>query len=268
MTTKKIEKRKGLGKKSAYLLSTLSEKNKNIFTTFDAVLILKEKTSSVTKLLHDLTKSKWLFRFSKGKYFILPLEAGAEPRFTEHEFVLASALISPCYISYWSALNYYGLTEQVSKTIFIATTKRKKEKEVMGLTFKFTTIDNAKFFGFKTVSLNNHSINIAEREKALIDCVDLPRNCAGITEIIKAIDGSKEELDLRKLIAYARRMHNGAILNRLGFILELLGIKTELKPSKHYVILDPFSKKKGIYNKKWKIIVNIPQTELLAWRGH
>ena len=85
--------RKGLGEKSALLLSTLAEKNKNLFTLDEALAILKEKKSSVTKLLHDLTKNNWLFRLSKSKYLILPLEAGPKPCFTEHEFTIASALI-------------------------------------------------------------------------------------------------------------------------------------------------------------------------------
>ena len=59
--------RKGLGKKSAFLLSTLAEKNKNIFAISEAMTILNEKKSSVTKLLHDLTKNNWLFRINKGK---------------------------------------------------------------------------------------------------------------------------------------------------------------------------------------------------------
>ncbi len=274
MVTKKIKKakslltRKGLGKKSALLLSTLSAENKNIFTLREAVSVLKEKKSSVTKLLHDLTIKNWLFRLSKGKYLILPLEAGAEPTFTEHEFILASVLISPYYISYWSALNYYGLTEQVSKTIFVATTKRKLKKEIMGLNFKFVTLNNKKFFGFKTVQLNNHPVHIAEKEKAIVDCLDLPRNCGGIIEAIKAIDGSKEELDFHKLIAYAKKMHNAAILNRLGYIFELLKIKAEIKPSEHYVLLEPIGKKKGTYNKKWKIIENIATEALVSWREH
>ena len=172
------------------------------------------------------------------------------PKFTEHEFILASRLISPYYISYWSALNYYGLTEQVSKTIFIATLKRKLEKEIMGLKFRFITLNKNKFFGFKAMQLNNHIIKIGEVEKAIIDCLDLPRNCGGIVEVIKAIDEAKKEIDFNKLIAYAKKMQNAAILNRLGYILELLGIKANIKPSKHYVMLDTISKKKGIYNKK------------------
>src|SRR3990167_8058518 len=191
MVTKKTERRAGIGKKSSRLLSALVENNKSIFTVDDAVKILNEKKSSVTKLLHDLTINKWLFRLSRGKYLILPLEAGVKPEFTEHEFIIASNLITPSYISYWSALNYYGLTEQVSKTIFIATTKRKLEKELMGLKFRFITLHKTKFFGFRSILQNNHYINIAEKEKVIIDCLDLPRNCGGIIEVIKATDGCK-----------------------------------------------------------------------------
>src|SRR3989339_1818546 len=149
MATKKTDKRLGLGKKSSRLLSELAENNKSIFTVNDAVKILKEKKSSVTKLLHDLTRNKWLFRLSRGKYLILPLEAGVKPEFTEHEFIIASNLIKPYYISYWSALNYYGFTEQVSKTIFIAATKRKREMNMLGLKIRFVAIKKNKFFGFK-----------------------------------------------------------------------------------------------------------------------
>ncbi len=266
MITKKT--RKGLGEKSAVLLSTLAEKNQNLFTVDEALSILKGKKPSLTKLLHDLTAKGWLFRVSKGKYLILPLEAGAEPQFTEHEFVLASALISPGYISYWSALNYYGLTEQVSKTIFIATTKRKREKHWQGLTFKFITLNKAKFFGYNQIQLNNHAVNIAEKEKAIVDCLDLPRNCGGMVEVIKAIYSAKEELDMHKLLTYAKRMQNAAILNRLGYIFELLSLKINITPGKHYVLFDPVGKKRGRYNKKWKIIENIPKIELSSWREH
>ena len=87
MVTNKIE-RAGIGKKSSRLLSELAENNKSIFTVDEAVAILKEKKSSVTKLLHDLTRNRWLFRLSRGKYLILPLEAGIKPEFTEHEFII------------------------------------------------------------------------------------------------------------------------------------------------------------------------------------
>lgn len=268
MATKKTDRRGGIGKKSSRLLSELAENNKTIFTVDDAVNILREKKSSLTKLLYDLTKNRWLFRLSKGKYLIIPLEAGVKPEFTEHEFVIASSLIEPYYISYWSALNYYGFTEQVTKTVFVATTKRKKEKAILGLNIKFVTVKKDKFFGFKKILINNHPINIAEKEKVIVDSLDFPRNCGGIIEIIKAISSAKEELNFRKLEDYAKKMKNHAIINRLGYILELLDINTNLTPSKHYIFLDPLIKKKKGYNAKWKIIENISKADLLSWREH
>lgn len=268
MVTKKTDERLGLGKKSSRLLSELAESNKSIFTVDDAVKILKGKKSSVTKLLHDLTRKKWLFRLSRGKYLILPLEAGLKPEFTEHEFIIASNLINQYYISYWSALNYYGFTEQVSKTIFVAATKRKRETNILGLKIKFITIKKNKFFGFRKILINNHPVNLAEKEKVIIDCLDFPRNCGGIIEVIKSIDSAREELDFKKLEDYAKRMKNSAIINRLGYILDLLDIKTKLKPSKHYVFLDPLIKKKISYNTKWKIIENISKKDSLSWREH
>ena len=262
------KKRLGIGKKAAALLSAMAEKNKTIFTTNEAVNTIGGKKSSVTKLLHDLTKNKWLLRLTKGKYLIMPLEAGVKPEFTEHELVIASNLIAPYYISYWSALNYYGFTEQVPKVVFVATTKRKRGIKITGLMFKFITIKKGKFFGFKKLLISNHPVNIAEKEKAIVDCLDFPRNCGGITEAIKAISGAKDELDFKKMEDYAKKMGNGAIINRLGYIMDMLGIETSLKPSRHYVFLDPLIKRKGRYSAKWKIIENIPETELLPLEEH
>ncbi len=198
----------------------------------------------------------------------MPLEAGVKPKFTEHEFVIASKLIEPYYISYWSALNYYGFTEQVSKTVFVVTTKRKREINFLGLKIKFVTIKKSKFFGFKKILINNHPVNIAEKEKAIVDCLDFPRNCGGIIEVIKAVDSAREELNLKKLEDYAKKMKNHAVVNRLGYILDILGIKTNLIPSKHYVRLDPLIKKNISYNAKWKIIENVSKADLLSWREH
>ncbi|MEK6863833.1 MAG: type IV toxin-antitoxin system AbiEi family antitoxin domain-containing protein [Nanoarchaeota archaeon] len=267
MDTKKI-KRTGIGKKSSQLLSELAAKNKAIFTFGEARALLKEKKPATAKLLHDLVRNGWLFRIAKGIYMILPLEAGAKPEFTEHEFAIASSMAGEGYISYWSALNYYGFTEQVPKTVFVAITRRKKEKEVLGLRIRFVCIKKKKFFGFKKICINNIHVRIAEKEKAIIDCLDLPRNCGGISEAVKAISGAKDEIDSKKMEMYAKRMGNNAVINRLGYIFELLGIKTALKPGKHPALLEPEAGTKGRYNQKWNIIENVPKKELLSWREH
>ena len=76
-------------------------------------------------LLHDLARKGWLRRLERGKYLILPLEAGMSGRYTEHEFIIAASLVTPYYIGFWTALNHYGYTEQFSATTFVAIPTRK-----------------------------------------------------------------------------------------------------------------------------------------------
>ena len=57
----------------------------------------------------------------KGKYLLLGLEP---ERVLSNPLFIASHLAAPAYVSYWSALHYYGFTEQVPLTAFVATTKK------------------------------------------------------------------------------------------------------------------------------------------------
>lgn len=260
--------RKGLGKKSVKLLTTLAEVDKRIFTLDDAIKILKIKRPTLTKLIYDLVKKNWLFRLSKGKFLLLPLKAGFKPIYNEHEFIIASCLIKPYYVSYWSALNYYGLTEQVPRTVFIATIKRKRNITILGIDYKFITINKKKFFGFKKLKIEDKEIMIAEKEKCIIDCLDMPRYSGGIIEVAKAIWNAKDELNFTKMVNYARKMDNVAALSRLSYILNLFEIKSIKINAKAYSLLDPLGKMKGRYISKFKIIENISRKEMLEWREH
>ena len=91
---------------------------------------------------------KWLDRLKSGTYLIVPLEAGERGEYTEHKFVIASHIADPMYISYWSALNYHELTEQVSPTVCAATTERVPTREIHNRTCRFVTLTDSKFFGF------------------------------------------------------------------------------------------------------------------------
>jgi len=91
-----------------------------------------------------------------------------------------------------------------------------------------------------------------------VDSLYLPRYAGGIKNIIRCLDKS-DSLDLRKLCAYAEKMDSKAVLRRLGFIAELLGLKIKIKSDigKGYELLDPTQEKKRNYNKEWLLDVNI-----------
>ena len=257
------EKRKGLSKKESYLLSYLAENRKNIFALNDVVEVLDCSYENAKVIVERLSKKKWIERIIKGKYLIVPLSAGVRGEYTEHEFIIAS-LFESCYIAYWTALNYYGFTEQVPNRIFVATRKRIKDREILGMDFKFVYGSEKKFFGFDGISISNVRVNISDKEKTIVDCLDKPKYCGGIGEIVKAIFFAKEEIDLEKLTDHAIKTGNNAVMKRLGFIVDYLGLDStdmECKISDSYSILDPTKGKNGRYNSKWKLLINVNERE-------
>ena len=51
---------------------------------------------------------------------IIPLGAD-KGKYTLNGFIIGSLLVTPYSVAYWSALNFYGLTEQFPNTVFLRT---------------------------------------------------------------------------------------------------------------------------------------------------
>jgi predicted transcriptional regulator of viral defense system len=91
-----------------------------------------------------------------------------------------------------------------------------------------------------------------------------------LREVGKALWNARERLDWAKLMQYLKRVQVSSAVRRLGYLMEVLNLKTELRfPSqfKGFRWLDPSSPKKVKgYSKRWGLILNLTEEELLAWR--
>jgi predicted transcriptional regulator of viral defense system len=265
--------RAGLSRNESLLLSSLSEKGKTILSLKDVAAELKCSYEYAKVLANNLVKKRWLIPIRRGVYLIVPLSAGVKASYTEHEFVIASHLISPYYIAYWSALNFHGLTEQTPFTVFVATTRRAKDREILDARYHFTTL-NKKFFGFTAIAIGAHEVNISDREKALADALDHPENCGGMVEVAKCLWNARERASVGKVVRYAGRMGNTAILKRLGYLVESLDIgvdggtlaKIRGSISPGISPLDPTMPRKGAHNTRWNLLLNVSREALLSWR--
>jgi predicted transcriptional regulator of viral defense system len=106
--------------------------------------------------------------------------------------------------------------------ILAATTERKSPLEFQGYLYKFIRVSKIKFFGFEKIKISDTEINIADKEKAIIDCLDRQEYAGSIIEIFKVLHNNKEQFDFDKMINYALRMENHSLARRLGFLLDLL----------------------------------------------
>jgi len=272
-----IEKDKNLykilGPVSSRLITELSQSKKNVFSFEEAAQILKTDNKQVKKLLHDLVKRGWVKRIEKGKYFLVPLTVDTTKPYTINQFLIASKLIHPYYIGFWSMLHYYGYTEQLVNTIFVVSPKKKKKLSLLVINYKFIKVLEKKMFGLAEIKVNDMAVQVSDREKTLLDCLDHPEYCGGITEVIKGIWNSREEIDPMKILEYAKKMGNSAVIKRLGYLLEILEMDKKIPVRtlqkmirKGFSPLDPLLPQKGQYNSQWNLIVNIPKEELLSFK--
>jgi predicted transcriptional regulator of viral defense system len=244
------------------ILKKLANKQ-NIFTFQDIKKISGLDKKILNKIMFRLEKKGWIERIEKGKYMIIPLEA-KKGKYTLNEFVIGSLLVKPYCIAYWSALNYYGMTEQIPTTVFIQTTSRKKKQmlEIFGVKYKIIKVKEEKFFGRREEWFEKMKIMITNREKTIIDCLDKPRYCGGIIEVAKALKESK--IEYKKLINYAEKNNNSGVIRRLGYLSDILflNINVPIVKTKNYLYLDPTMPHNGPKISKWRLIDNLSKNQL------
>src|SRR3989344_4472321 len=220
------------------------EKNKLfIFKIKDLCLLLKADKTKAYNIIKALKRKQIIKKVGKGFYVLSGVS----------EFSIGQNINYPSYLSFWSALSYYGFSDQTPKKIFFVTTRY--TKEING--FKFVTLSPKRFFGYKSME----GITIAEKEKAIIDSMLFPKYSGGIKEIANSLEKGEKEIDIKKLINYAFKVESKAVLRRLGFILEKLDYRKGLKKMREnigrgYELLDPSLKRKNNLNKKWLLDVN------------
>lgn len=211
-------------------------------------------------LLERLTRQGLTVAVEKGKYLLVGLEP---ERVLGNPLFIATQLAHPAYVSYWSALHYHGLTEQVPHTVFVATTRKKRPLAFQGHRFRYVTIKPDKFFGYRRESVGDLPVVMADPEKALIDSLDQPRYAGGMAEVAHALAAAAPELDIPLLLDYAARMDDRSLASRLGYLLTAQGLPTDRLPvSATPVLLDPHLSAQGDYDARWRVRVNLSQAQL------
>jgi len=214
--------------------------NTPVFSSQDIERIYDCERDYARLVLHRLKERGLIKRVSENVYT------------TKDEiFVIASNVINPCYISFWSASYFLGYTEQIVNTIQVATTIRKKSINFEGYKIKFIKLKE--FFGYKKLRTDKGEIFLAEDEKLLIDAFLRPKECGNFDEIKKIYENSKISKD--KLIEYLKKIEKNSITKRVGYLIEKtkgIDISNEFELDRNYVKLDPFSKHEKT-DSKWRV---------------
>lgn len=248
------------------IVGRLFENGLYYFTVKDLAGVLKAPIRRAYAAVARLEGRGLVRSVERGKYLLL----GFEPeRVLSNPFFIASQIVYPSYVSFWSALNFYGFTEQVPVVVFIASLRRKRELEFDGFRFKYVFMRRDRFFGYRRERAGELDFLIAEEEKAIVDSLYLPEDAGGMVEVAKAVYNAKGRVDLDKLLAYASEMRSRSLCSRLGYLLERFGLDARAllsHSSREYVRLDQRRAKGRVWDRRWHVNVNLSEEELLGWR--
>ena len=259
----------------ATFLTTLAASGKQIFVTKDGYDVLGQGKATRDALARLVDKG-WLERIEKGKYLIVPLEAGPDRTWTEDAHVIAGHLVSPSMVSHWSALNYWNLTEQVPRVTYVQTTARKENRRprVLGMQFRIVRVKPRKFFGSHGYRAGESQVEVTDREKTIVDCLDRPDLSGGLGQVGKALLAGDGDFDWDRTTMYLHRFGSGAVVKRLGFLVETLELTHPPEPrmldewlglrTAGISKLDPSTPREPHrIATRWRVEVNLPEEGLL-----
>lgn len=258
-----------LGPREAEFLSKMASSGMEQFTVREAIAFWRGSEMAWKKLRH-LERKGWIARIERGKYLVIPLEAGTNRSWSGEPYLIASALVQPAAIAYWTAIRHWNWTEQIPRIIYVQTTTRKKlaARTVFGVHYQFVTVPKTKFYGHTKEWYKGKPVFITDKEKTLVDCADDVERAGTIEELAKAVESAVNEISWPKLDEYVTRSPNGAVAKRLGYLFETL--VAELPPKAVQVLaawqrnltagivpLQPMKSKTGKISTRWRVRANV-----------
>jgi predicted transcriptional regulator of viral defense system len=265
---------KTLGSASGDVLLRLSEQGKTIFSVSDAQRIYRKSRKVTANLLGKLVEKGWLVRLMRGKYLIVPLEAGLEAIPMADRYVIAREVLDPLpyYISHHSAMEMHQMTTQPVSTVYVTVRNRRTSRAIAGVPYRFVTASRESFWGWESVwATAQDQVRVSDLEKTLLDCAARPDLCGGIGELAKGLWLRRDGLDEERLVKYAERLGHKAAARRVGFLLHTYQLGSEETTAALRSLtttgfdpLDPTLADEGQYDAEWRLRVNVDPEELRA----
>jgi predicted transcriptional regulator of viral defense system len=231
---------------------------------------------AASNLLHKAQQRGVVTRLKPGLFNLVPFELGNVSEHIDSPYIIAREIVgaAPYFLSYRTAFELHRLVTQPIFTTCVSSTKRMRSQTIGGYEFKFVKLRSNQVFGVEKYWVDKERfVLISNIERTLIDGLKHPEYVGGVTEVAKGLWMKKDVINFKTLIEYGKQLGVGAVIRRLGYLLEKYelvdeDILRELQKqlSATYQRLDPQMPAQGIFLSRWKLQLNVNQEELDAVR--
>lgn len=265
---------KTLGPQAAKLVTTLHERSRVVFRLEDVREITGLSETSARSFVRKLVDRGVAARLKPGLYVLVPFELGRERQYLGNPLVVAREIMhgEEYYLSHATAMEIHGMTTQPQLVVLVSTPKPRRPVTTLGVEFRFVRCRRRHFFGLTEHWVTKQEkVRVSDLERTIIDGLKQPEHCGGLTEVAKGLWMRREDVKADRLVQYAKRIGVGAVVRRLGFLLETYEMaaapdldRLRVGLTATYVRLDPVLPAEGKRLRRWRLQLNIDPEELLA----
>jgi predicted transcriptional regulator of viral defense system len=210
-----------LGPAETRVVLSFLEQGRDVVEAGDIIGLLHSEQTG-RKVIRNLLRKGWLTRLIGGRYMLMPPERGAESMGENNPLAVAAAVVEDSYVGWWSAAAFHSFTTQMPATVFVAVKRQTRARTVEDTEIRFVTIPARKFFGAKSYTVYGRAVTISDPEKTVIDCTDRPDLAGGPMELTRIVYAAMVDIDQAKLVDAALQMQSTSLLQRLGFLTDLV----------------------------------------------
>ncbi|MBP6491758.1 MAG: hypothetical protein KA282_02180 [Clostridia bacterium] len=195
--------------------------NTNIY--FELVKVPTFTTEYVTKLVGNhntarsaiarLMKDGVVERIRNSLYTCLSSRGGTT---IASKYQIASAITETSCVSHHSALEYYGLTNQIYYEVYVSSERRFEDFEYGGLVYRFLPLKIS--MGIEEPEYSN-GVRITDKERTVIDSIKDFDRIGGLEELLSALEPI-QYIDEEKIIKYLIAYNNKFLSQKVGYLFE------------------------------------------------
>jgi predicted transcriptional regulator of viral defense system len=265
---------KTLGPQAARLVAELYERGKTLFSHADVEEITSLQAKSARNFVASLVQRGVASRLKPGLFILVPFELGRERDYLGSPYVVARELVGSAdhYISHASAMDLHQMVTQPQLVVYTTTTQATRPRVVLGTEFRFVRCKPEHLFGSTEHWVTKtEKVQVSDLERTIIDGLKQSEYCGGFTEVAKGFWMRRDDIDPGKLVDYALRLDVGAVIRRLGFLLETSEVdapreleRLQQKLTATYAILDPLLPDEGKFMARWRLRLNVDPDEVVS----
>jgi predicted transcriptional regulator of viral defense system len=274
LQTKQNQPLKTLGPQAARLVAELHERGKTLFTHADVEKITSLRPKSARNFTASLVHRGVASRLKPGLFILVPFELGHKRDYLGNPYVVARELVgSPdYYVSHSSAMDIHQMLTQPQLVVYATSAQAIRPRVVLGAEFRFVRCKPEHLFGsVEHWVTKTEKVRVSDLERTIVDGLRHSEYCGGFTEVSKGFWMRRDDIDCSRLVDYALRLDVGAVIRRLGFLLETFEIDAPRELERlqgnltaTYAILDPLLPNEGKFMARWRLRLNVDPDEIAS----